>query len=183
MEPGEGFVLGSFNVTNGNPGVLYHTIGNGGADIHQYNRIKGLGQGVAELGPDLIILALGTNDSYNYFTLEKFATNLDKIVNELRDNNPGVALLLVTPMEIMIGEIGRGKSITPGCATIHEMMLDYAARNHIALYDWYEATGGHGAAAGWVKNKLMRTDRVHLTPAGYKAHADALYRALIEALE
>lgn len=199
FSPADDYVFHAFSLTNDHPGLIYHTIGNGGADMRQYNLINGLGEGVSHLYPDLIILALGTNDSYNHFSPERFSTNLNRIVSDLQEYNPSVPILLVTPMEIKMtktvktrvkGKKGRRaktkkvrtRYVVEGCATIHEMMHEFAADRGLAIYDWYEATGGAGASDVWVNSKLMSTDYVHLTSAGYKKHAEMLHKALIEVL-
>lgn len=202
FRPNDDFIFHCAMLTNGSPGLLYNVIGNGGSDIAMYNRIPDLGRGVSMLYPDLIIIAMGTNDSYNNFSEDRFSRNLDNIVSELRRANPEAQFLLVTPMEIQFpytatvkkqvkGRRGRLRTVNQKIrqrrvvkeiAPLRQAMLDYAERNHIPVYDWYAATGGEGASSRWVEAELMRTDHIHLTSAGYSLYADLLYKAIDEAL-
>ncbi len=203
MRPADNFILHCAMLTDGNPGVVYNVIGNGGSDMAMYNRIPDLGKGVARLYPDLIILALGTNDSYNNFSQERFARTLDHLVTELRSANPDAEFLLVTPMEIQyprtvtvkkqvkgrrgklrtVNQKIKQRQVVKEIAPLRNQILDYAKRNKIAVYDWYAVAGGEGASRRWVDGGLMRTDHIHLTSAGYRLHADFLYEAILDALK
>lgn len=196
------FVFHAVELANGQPGVIYNTIGNGGSDMGMYNLIPEFGRGISNLFPDLIILALGTNDSYNNYTDAKFLRNLDRIVGELRSANPDAQILLVSPMEIQYaktirtkkrvkGRKGRYRTVTTksknrtvveSIASIRDIMREYARQNNIAFYDWYEAAGGEGASARWVDAGLMRADHIHLTADGYQLHARKLFDSILDAL-
>lgn len=79
--------------------MFYHTIGNNGATYQTYNNIGTLGRGIAPLQPDVIILSLGTNEAFGHFDVGLFIAQVDKLVNNLKASNPGVPILIVTPME------------------------------------------------------------------------------------
>lgn len=203
LRPSDDFILHCAMLTDGNPGVIYDVIGNGGSDMAMYNRVPALGKGVSRLYPDLIILALGTNDSYNNFSEERFARTLDNLVKELRSANPDAEFLLVTPMEIQyprtitvkkqvrgrrgklrtVNQKIKQRQVVKEIAPLRNIILDYAKRNNIAVYDWYAVTGGEGASRRWVDGGLMRTDHIHLTSAGYGLHADMLFDAILDALK
>lgn len=87
------------SLSGNRPGVFYHTIGNNGATFATYNNIGTVGQGINPLQPDLIIISLGTNESFGRFNAKAFMDGVDKLVNNIRTANPGIPLLIVTPME------------------------------------------------------------------------------------
>ena len=67
-------------------------------------------------------------------------------------------------------------------AQVRNIIVNYARNNHIALYDWYTVAGGAGASSKWLNNKLLNTDRIHLTMAGYKLQGNIFADALINTL-
>lgn len=87
------------SLSGNRPGVFYHTIGNNGATYQTYNNIGTLGRGIAPLQPDVIVLSLGTNEAFGHFDAGLFIAQVDKLVNNLKASNPGVPILIVTPME------------------------------------------------------------------------------------
>ena len=81
------------------PGVFYHAIGNNGATYATYNKIGNVGSGIAPLKPSLVIISLGTNEAFGHLDTDGFYRNIDRLVRNIRHANPGVQILLTTPME------------------------------------------------------------------------------------
>ena len=172
------------------PGLYYHVIGHNGATCGNYNDIKGFGEGVARLSPDLIIISLGTNDAFGTsFDATAFKSRIDRLVNELRTSAPEAQLLLVTPQEcdrrITSRTRRRGKSVNRSSFVVNkqvararEAILDYGRTHSVPVYDFYAVAGGDGSASRWVENGLMSKDHVHLTSDGYRLQGRLLYDAL-----
>lgn len=81
------------------PGVIYHSIGNNGATYATYNSIGNIGQGIAPLHPDLVIISLGTNEAFGRLDTQAFYRNVDRLVKDITAANPNARILLTTPME------------------------------------------------------------------------------------
>lgn len=172
------------------PGLYYHVIGHNGATCGSYNDIKGFGEGVARLSPDLIIISLGTNDAFGTtFDASAFKARIDRLVTELRTAAPSARLLLVTPQEcdrrISSRTRRRGKSVRRSSFTVNkhvararDAILEYGRANSIPVYDFYAVAGGDGSAARWVAEGLMSKDHVHLSADGYRLQGRLLYDAL-----
>ena len=170
-------------------GLFYHVIGNNGACYSTYNAVPGFGRDVETLYPDLIIVSLGTNEAFGKFNSEDFYASIDKFVSELRFNSPDAKILLTTPKECQRRvRKGRGRSrtttyqIVENCRLVRDVIVRYARDHSVALYDWFEVSGGEGISSEWVSNSLLSRDRVHNTETGYLLAADLFHSALERAL-
>lgn len=74
-------------------------------------------------------------------------------------------------------------AVNPNVATVRDIINQYAADNHIAVYDWYEIAGGQGASTKWVSDGLFSKDRIHHSRKGYALQGELMYEALKEALD
>ncbi len=195
------------NLSGHRPGVFYHTIGNNGATFDTYNRIGNVGEGIKALAPDLVIVSLGTNEAFGRTDVLAFTAAIDKLLNNIREANPKVQFLLVTPMECqranyrtvtkrVPGRTKKGKKrtrtvtsrvknygVNQNILPLRNAMLEYCTAHAIPVYDWYEVCGGDGASEQWLSDGLYGKDRVHLTRKGYKLQGELLYKALKEALK
>ena len=180
------------------PGVYYHSIGNNGASFKSYNNIGTVGSGIAPLQPKLVILSLGTNEAFGDDTKGTIKTAIDRLVNNIRSANPGVAILLVTPMECQrvqytktktnkrgkaSSKSTRGYVINRNISTVRDAIIEYGKDHTIAVYDWYSVAGGNGASSKWVENGYFSNDRIHLSHKGYKLQGFLLYQALFNAFK
>ena len=87
------------NLSGQRPGLFFHTIGNNGATYDTYNRVATVGKGISSLNPQLVIISLGTNEAFGHFDKRSFKESINRLVNEIRRENPTATLMLVTPME------------------------------------------------------------------------------------
>lgn len=177
VTPGKGCMLFGAYLSGDRPGLFYNVIGNNGATYSSYNRVPDMGKGVASLHPDLVIISLGTNEAFGYFDEARMIDNIDKLVNEIRHNNPGAKILLVTPMECQ-----RKGSINHNVKNVRNTIVQYGKDHHIAVYDWYDIAGGDHASEKWVKEGLYGRDRIHHTVRGYRVQGYMLYDALTKVL-
>lgn len=191
------------SLSGNRPGVFYHTIGNNGATYSTYNRIGNIGQGIAPLNPDLVIISLGTNEAFGRRNVPEFISAMDRLVKSIQSSNPNAQILLVTPMECQksvystvsqkvrrkkgkkartVSKKVKGYAVNANILPIRNAIMQYGRDNKVAVYDWYEVAGGNGASALWLKDKLFGADRVHHTHKGYHLQGELLYKALKESL-
>ncbi len=179
------------SLETGEGGILYHTIGNNGAFYSSYAAIPGFSEQVAALAPQLIILSLGTNESFSTaLTREELYGQIDAVLAPLRKNCPQAAILLTTPAECARRRTRWVKKrrrvyYTPNTRVtlVRETIRAYAAEHGLACWDWYEVAGGKGASAQWQKAGLMAYDRTHCTEPGYHIQGEMLYRTLMKAYQ
>lgn len=198
-QPGKLTVYG-FDVRNeGQPGILYHSIGNNGAAYQTYTQIGGVGAGISHLHPDLVIISLGANEAYGRISDDTFYKNINDLVSEIRRSNPDAKILLTTPAESQRsvytrtrrkGRKGRRRrvattrtfQINQNVERLRNVILRYGRENNIPVYDFYAVAGGKGSSAKWLQNRLLSADRIHRTWNGYYLEGDLLYDALNKAL-
>jgi lysophospholipase L1-like esterase len=178
-------------------GILYHSIGNNGATYSTYTLIGNVGRDISALTPDLIIISLGTNEAFGRTSDATFYSNIDLLVTDIRKHNPEALILLTTPSECQRSAYStkavkrRGRRRTTRVRTyqvnsnvnrMRNVILKYATDKQIAIYDFYEVAGGQGASAKWLQNRLLSSDRIHRTWAGYYLEGELLYHALTDAI-
>lgn len=182
-------VIGGFILGNDCGGTMLHAIGNNGATSSAYNGVPDFAAGVASLNPDLIVVALGTNEAFG--SLSQVRDNLDVLVRALKNRNPQAQILLTTPSECLRRTYTRTKNkrrrrstlvVNQKVAQVRKLILDYGKENHIAVYDTYAVAGGAGAAAKMQKAHVLGRDGVHFTVGGYKLQGQLLAKALLDRL-
>lgn len=88
-----------FSLTNGHPGVLYHSVGVNGAMYVNYTDESYVRQ-LALLKPSLLIISMGTNETFGRrFNSEEFGGQVRAFVSLVKKYMPDTAILLTTPPE------------------------------------------------------------------------------------
>ncbi|MCD8186026.1 MAG: GDSL-type esterase/lipase family protein [Rikenellaceae bacterium] len=175
-----GFVL-----ENSRNGVLYHSAGINGAQFLHWTRPETFSEQTSVLGPDLIILSMGTNEAQlvRGFSAEQFEAHIDTIVCRLKAQNPDAAILLTTPPESFRRErVNRQYVYTPNTliAEVSQVIRRYAQRHGYACWDLFDIAGGAGSCQLWKETGLFARDHLHFTREGYEALGHHLYGALIK---
>lgn len=183
----------ALELLRGSHGVEYSAIGNNGATFGSYAAIPAFGEAVSRLRPDLVVLSLGTNEAFGRMSDDAMRGAVASLVDEIRRHNPDALFLLTTPQECYRRTYGyarrrkgqrrrrrtTGHAVNTNVPRMRRAILDYAADNGIAVWDWYDISGGTGAAAKWLTHKLMNKDRIHLTWDGYHLQGELLGDALM----
>lgn len=171
------------SLTNGRPGVLYHSIGVNGAMFVNYTD-PGYIRQLALLRPSLLIISLGTNETFgSRFNSSEFEGQVDRFFSLVRQYLPGTALLLTTPPECFVRKrvnktrVYRRNANTDAAA---RTLTRYAARNGIACWDLYAATGGKESSSRWQKAGMFGRDRIHFTQSAYREQGNLLYGAFVK---
>ncbi|MDL2209026.1 GDSL-type esterase/lipase family protein [Parabacteroides sp. OttesenSCG-928-O15] len=172
-----------FNLMNGGPGILYHSIGVNGAMFTHYTSREYLRQ-LALLQPSLLIVSLGTNESFGRrFNREEFTAQVRDFVRLVKQELPGTALLLTTPAEcykrVTVNKkrtYVRNEHIERVAAAIAQVAEEEA----ISCWDLFTVTGGKNSSRKWLDKKLFGRDRIHFTKEGYYEQGELLFRAFIK---
>lgn len=182
-------------------GLIYSAIGNNGATYQTYLKVGNVGKSLVNMHPSLVIISLGANEAFGNITNDAFYANIDKLVTEIKRENPGVEILLTTPSECQRSSYvtsttkrkgKRKRSSTQRIRTyqvntnverLRQVILRYGREKGVPVYDFYAVAGGEGSSAKWLADGLLSSDRIHRTWAGYRTEgdlmADALNRALV----
>ena len=186
---------------SGKGGVLVQDIGINGAAYRHYAFAEYVEQ-LALLEPQLLILSLGTNDSYTArFQVESFTETLEQMLALVKAFLPRTKVLLTTPPPSFFRRAathyvttGRRrhkhrKKVTTTTYVFNEHAawvsaeIMRCARQHgVAAFDLYSAMGGQVGIDSWISEGLMAADRVHYSREGYERQGQLITSALQRAL-
>lgn len=148
---------------NGNPGIIYHTIGVNGAEFRHYSEALHFSEQTKALKPDLIIISLGTNEAFALnFNQDKFYADMQLLYSQLKKENPNAGFLFTIPACSY-----RRKKPNPRLALAGKTIIRFTTDNNICYWNLQAATGGDNSAVNWKKYRLLRPDGVHYNLAGY----------------
>lgn len=160
-------------------------------------------QRIVEAKPALLIVSLGTNDSYTpRFSAEEMRGNMQAFFSLLKKNLPHLPIVLTTPPASYLvsskrvsAYAGRGKArrrtyqsstsytYNKHTQTAVNTMKYMAQMEGYGLIDVYASMGGEQGAEQWLRDGLMHTDRVHYTSVGYTKHGETIAAVLIDVIE
>lgn len=168
-------------LSNGRGGILYHTIGVNGATFESYNSARLFMQQLPELKPDLVIVSLGTNESYaGRFEVNDFERQVKAFTEAITQSCGPCSVLFTTPADNC--KLKKGKALTNDRSPlIGRSLKTYAARNTYAVWDLYEVMGGRGSMKQWKMQGKATGDYVHFTRKGYELQGSLLFAALLNA--
>jgi lysophospholipase L1-like esterase len=176
----QNFKLFSIFIENQDESVSLNSIGINGISFQQYNQKIELNPWLTFLKPDLIILALGTNDAFagklNKSGIENSITN---IIHDIRKIVPNAAIIITTPNDYLI----RKKYINPRIPEICELIKNTAKVENCGWWDFFSIMGNSGSSKKWYHQGLLFKDYIHLSKEGYKYQGELFYNALQKALE
>lgn len=184
--------LGGVVLTCDSVGTLVHSIGNNGATYSSYGLVEGFGSGLSTLSPDLIVIALGTNEAFGNRTTASIEADIRSLTATLRRHCPKASLLLVSPAECYRTSYRRvrGKSgkrrrvrstvVNSKVSAVASTIRTFAQEHGIPFYDHYALAGGAGSAAAMKKAGVLGKDGVHYTVAGYELWGELLADALLD---
>jgi lysophospholipase L1-like esterase len=160
-------------------GILYHSLGVNGAQMKSFARSARFMAEARTLDPDLVIIALGTNESMaDEAPLADIEESLLGLITGFTKDNPKyVAFLLLTPPDVLDW---RGR-LNSKAGQVAWRLRDFAQRHGLALWDWNGLMGGEGSVLSWRDARLVLSDGVHMSPAGYQMQSRLFYQALMEA--
>lgn len=179
---GEVRLLGASAEREGN-GVIVDAIGIRGREARTWLEWDPalFGPGLASLGPDLVVLAYGTNEANDgRYDMTEYAADLDGVLTRLRTAVPEAACLLVGPSD-------RGKKISRDVYAVWdrtrpvaETQKRVAFAHGCGFWDWQAATGGEGSMVAWslLQPPLGAQDLIHFSREGYIWSAHRLLDAL-----
>jgi len=156
----------------GTSGLLYDSLGLNGATTTVLARVLQpvlWKQELVRASPSLIVVNYGSNESsFGAFVHKQYAAELRLAIQRLRQDAPGVPILVMSPMDR--GERS-GLDEIETMSTIPEIVAiqrQVAAETHCAFFDTYDAMGGDGTMARWyvASPRLVTADLLHPTPQG-----------------
>ena len=126
-----------FSLENGNRGILFHSMGINGNTFTAMNRNPQIVRQAVPLQPELIILSLGTNDSYGRnFDEAAVGAQVEKLIGLLKEYFPLCPLLLTTPMECWSRVRVKGRYVrkpNPNAERVRDQIVQAAGRHGLPV--------------------------------------------------
>ena len=181
-------VLGGIEAMSDSVGTVLHSIGNNGATYSAYSLVDRFGSEFSALHPDLVIIALGTNEAFGRTSVADLTVSIENLIGSIRRYSPHAKILLVGPAECYRKTYTRRKGrrrvrsqvVNTKVATLARAIRLYAEANNIPYYNHYAVAG---RAASLKNAHLLGKDGVHYTREGYKLWGNLLADALLERLK
>jgi lysophospholipase L1-like esterase len=173
------------DLRSGHPGVIYDELGLNGAELPDLERWNPeLRQALlAEVQPDLVVLAYGTNDlGRPDLDPPDYATHAKALFAALKQES-GAAVLVIGPLDRIGTKRRQVAGLKAGAARIIQALRKAALASGCAFWDARKAMGGEGSILKWRRAGLAQRDLVHLTAPGYERLGDQMTDALLAAFE
>ncbi len=174
------FTLYGIYTENDNPGVVYNDVGMNGARIPSFLKCELLEQHTEVLKPDLVILSLGTNDTYTTnFRPAYYKNNYLQLIQSVRRASPEAAILITVPNDSYY----RRKEPNANTALAEKAIYELAKEQACGIWNFYQVMGGYNSTFLWHKEKLMQNDLIHFTKNGYIIKGDLMFDALLKSYD
>lgn len=162
-------------LVDADPEIYFSYWGKIGATVNTFNSNRSFMDKIYEAKPEILIVHLGTNDSYSHhFNEAHFKEELTEFYNNVKEHCPECKMVFVTPFFNRLKD-GTVNHNTRLCADAY---LDFAtAHDNVYVVDNNAQYGMfflHGGA------ELIRHDGVHLTVEGYEELGDQVGQGLID---
>ncbi len=154
----------------------YSKFGVSGAKFSDFFQSTELFEQIKVLNPHLLVVTLGTNDSYfSALDTNSFEHQLQTFIQKTKQINPELEFIFMTSPDT------KYKGSKPEKLTfVNEVIKKTCRENHIAYWDWYEIMGGENAIDKWEAAGFSSGDYLHFSTQGYQALGKYFGEALIE---
>jgi len=171
----------------GLPGVTYDALGANGAQSLLWEPMDDghWKDQMALRKPALVILHFGTNESEApVFGEKSYEKTLSHVLEKVIAAAEGASVMLVAPLDRAENQGGalKTKKIIPKIVASQQRV---ALAHGCAFWNTYQAMGGEGSMAKWVRAKpqLASGDLTHPTPAGAEVIGELFDKALVSGFE
>ncbi|WP_320814470.1 GDSL-type esterase/lipase family protein [Flavobacterium sp.] len=170
------FSLNGLVLENKNSGIVYSAIGVNGAKCSDYLKYPLFFQQLQTIEADLVVISLGTNESFDKQETIIFYTQLEEMLLSIKKQNPSVEILLTTPPPSLF----QRKYPNTFVASYAKAILEFAEKNNYAVWDMYKNMGGLYSVNSNANKGLMSKDKVHYSKQGYELQGELFFKALME---
>ena len=173
------FALNGLVLENDNLGVIYHSIGVNGAKASDYNKFRLFNEQLPVLNPDLVIISLGTNESFDKQSGEQYFADLDQMIQGIKEKNPQACVLVMTPPPSVLHRKYKNTFIEKYA----DFIEDNAHVKNYAVWDLLQVFGGNKFIHRNSAKGYMARDKVHYSKAGYEKQGDLFFEAFLKSYE
>ena len=167
------------------PGVVYDALGANGARAELLGSINPThwADQMALRKPALVVLQYGTNESEAPALAGNYEKTLGVVVAMIKAAAPDASILIASPLDRAETSEGGGMRTKPIIKKLVAAQRNVAKENGVAFWNTFEAMGGEGSMAKWMRNGLGGGDLTHPTPAGAELIGDLFCKSLTTGFE
>jgi lysophospholipase L1-like esterase len=167
------------------PGVVYDALGANGARAELLGSISPahFTEQMALRKPALVVLQYGTNESEAPGLPRDYEKTLGNVVAMIKASAPNASILIASPLDRAETTEGGGLRTKPIIKRLVAAQRNVAKDSGVAFYDTFQAMGGEGSMAKWMKSGLAGGDLTHPSPQGAEALGDLFYSSLTTGFE
>ncbi|CAN5227999.1 hypothetical protein BH09BAC1_BH09BAC1_08340 [soil metagenome] len=174
------FELYGIILENEQPGIVYHSIGANGASFKSNFKATLFQQHLVEVNPDLVIVSIGTNDSFDGdFTEESYMARYDTFIQMIRAVNSNAQFILTVPNDSYF----KRKYPNLNTAKIESAIYKLAIKYDALVWDCYKIMGGLRSARVWMTAGMMKKDLIHFTHQGYLLKGELFWDAFMRSYQ
>lgn len=155
------------SLENGQPGIVYDTIGLPGATAEVFLRAQhgAFRSQLRHRKPSLVVLMVGGNEAFyisrNRITPEQIREHATELVKWVREAVPESACLIMAPIDAAVRTMGGELVPRRGSKDVGDIFREVAKEGGCAYWDALSAMGGEGASIKWLSSGLFNEDLVH----------------------
>lgn len=173
------YALNGLILENNSAGIVYSGIGVNGAKCGDYNKFPLFFEQLPALQPDLIIISLGTNESFDKQTTDQYFSQLDQMITSIKLKTPLAAILITSAPPSVLHR----KYTNTFIANYALKIKENAHTMGYAFWDLFEVFGGNKNIFKNASKGLMARDKVHYSKIGYEKQADLFFEAFLQSYE
>lgn len=173
------FTLSGLVLEKDSAGVLYHSIGVNGAKASDYNKYPLFFEQLPALKPDLVVISLGTNESFDKMTSVAYMEQMNTFIANVKSKNPDAMVLVMTPPPSLF----KRRYPNTFAADYAKNILMQETDKAYATWDMFSAMGGLFDVNRNYARGLMASDRVHYSKKGYEKQGELFTEALLKAYD
>ncbi len=166
-------------------GVVYDALGANGARAELLGSINAAHwrEQLMLRKPALVVLQYGTNESEAPGIAANYEKTLTNVVAMIKAAAPNASILIASPLDRAEPAEGGGARTKPIIKRLVEAQRHVAKDTGVAFWNTFEAMGGEGSMAKWMRSGLGGGDFTHPSPQGAEIIGDLFFKALTTGLE
>ncbi len=167
------------------PGVIYDALGANGARAESLASMNSahFREQMALRKPALIVLQYGTNESEAPGIAQNYEATLGSVVGMVKAAAPFASILIAAPLDRAEAVESGTLRTKPVIKKLIAAQKSVAKASGIAFWNTFEAMGGEGSMAKWVKAGLGGSDLTHPSTQGAEIIGDHFAKALTAGFE
>ncbi|MDO4764090.1 MAG: GDSL-type esterase/lipase family protein [Flavobacteriaceae bacterium] len=149
-------------------GVIFNTVGVNGATYSDFLKYPLQTQHLKSIKPDILIVALGTNESLSHISKEEFQNKVRRMIETWQEKS--LPILLISPTDNKL----KSQKVKEIATWTREISME----KNVAFLDLHTAMGGVGYFRKALQRKEANADGVHFLKSGYEKQAEIIWREM-----